>query len=358
MFCEQCGCELPAIAKFCGRCGTPVARTPSPLPSSAISPSVASPPKSTGRVFALVGAIAYLALIVLVFTLYWAHQKDNWASAIGHVVGSGLIPAVIVLIYYKTRKMKVSATRILIVLASWVFVGNIINIGRNKPPLTEGDIPIIAREAAGLAPITKTDDANRTAVRECFKEVIQQNRGYQAEVDRLNFDDLYTPSSYVNARKAEQILAQLQAALDIETGLEAGLNGVLARCEERFNTLGWSESYRKKFVTGFEEQFKKTIANRRPKVDSAKAWLNSIRDLYLFVLDNQGYFYVGGNQVRVSDPKVLAEFNEKLRQSNKLESEFEAASKLFNEQQKAHSSEFGVSPSDFGLAQEDRTKTK
>ena len=236
------------------------------------------------------GAIAYLALIVLVFTLYWAHQKDNWASAIGHVVGSGLIPAVIVLIYYKTRKMKVSATRILIVLASWVFVGNIINIGRNKPPLTEGDIPIIAREAAGLAPITKTDDASRTAVRECFKEVIQQNRVYQAEVDRLNFDDLYTPSSYVNARKAEQILAQLQAALDIETGLEAGLNGVLARCEERFNTLGWSESYRKKFVTGFEEQFKKTIANRRPMVDSAKAWLNSIRDLYLFVLDNQGYF--------------------------------------------------------------------
>lgn len=54
----------------------------------------------------------------------------------------------------------------------------------------------------------------------------------------------------------------------------------------------------------------------------------------------------------------MAEFNEKLRQSNKLESEFEAASKLFNEQQKAHSSEFGVSPSDFGLAQEDRTKTK
>jgi hypothetical protein len=42
------------------------------------------------------------------------------------------------------------------------FLDKLIAINSNRPPLTESDIPVIAKEATGLAPITNPNDAGRT----------------------------------------------------------------------------------------------------------------------------------------------------------------------------------------------------
>ncbi len=102
------------------------------------------------------------------------------------------------------------------VLASWVLIANVFNISRTKSQLTKEDIPVIAREAAGLVPIKDPNDAGRTAVREYYKEIIAQNKAYLAEVHKIELQDLYTPESYVDEEEANQIIAQLEAVLDVE----------------------------------------------------------------------------------------------------------------------------------------------
>src|SRR5947209_8631536 len=182
MFCGRCGAPIPANASFCPRCGNQVVvQTVEPV--ATMSTSVMPSRTSRWPTISVVGATAYLICVLLMFGVYWERQEDDWPSAFGYEIGTALIPVVIVLLYYYLkRKKNASTARIVTTLASWVLFMNLVSVGHEQPHLTTADIPVIAREAAGLAPITNQNDTGRTAVREYFKEVIAQNKDYQAKV--------------------------------------------------------------------------------------------------------------------------------------------------------------------------------
>jgi hypothetical protein len=87
--------------------------------------TVGSPSKDTKwKSISLAGAAIYLTSVVVIFALYWKGQKDDWATGIGFEIGTALIPAIIVLLYYCfKKKQEPSTTRILSVLASWILFG-------------------------------------------------------------------------------------------------------------------------------------------------------------------------------------------------------------------------------------------
>src|ERR1700733_16289701 len=117
MFCGICGSAIPINAVFCPRCGSPVPLVKAPV---SVSPTpISSAPPSTPT-WAVVASVAYLIVVLGSFAAHWENEQRDWASAIGYEIGTALIPAVIVLIYYKIQKRKASAARVMSVLASWI----------------------------------------------------------------------------------------------------------------------------------------------------------------------------------------------------------------------------------------------
>jgi hypothetical protein len=348
MFCGRCGAPIPLNASFCPRCGGSVLGIQTPAPSPAIPISTSPLAKSRWGVLGLVSAVVYLIVVLVCFASFWERREADWASAVGYEIGSAFIPAAIVLLYYKVRKQRASAVRVIAVLASWVLITNVFSISSIKPDLTEADIPVIAKEAAGLVPITNPNDAGRTVLRDYFKEIIAQNKNYSSKIDSINYEGLYTPQSYLDAGEAKRIISQLDAALEIELSQEDALDSIVERCRTRINSLNWSEEYKKKFLKGFDEAVQKKLAVRRPLVDSEKKWLNSVRDIYIFVLDNQQYFRRSGDDITIANTRIRDEFNERIGHANELNQKYQASKSLYEQNENEGLSKIGLSAHDFG----------
>jgi hypothetical protein len=299
----------------------------------------------------LVGATAYLTAVVAVFTLYWKGQEGNWAAGVGHEIGTSIIPSVIVLLYYKVRKQITTTARVICVLTTWIFFANLISIGSNRPQLTEADIPAIAKEAAGLVPITNPNDAARTAVRDYFKEIIALNKNYFSRVRTINLEGLYTQQSYLDANETKRIVSQLDNATEIEQAQEDALDGIVERYKKRIDSLDWSEEYKRAFMKGFDEKYQESIAVRRPVVASEKEWMNSLRDLYVFVSNKRPYFRRSGDKIAIVQTETLDQFNEKIGHANELRQKYLDSKKLFDEKEKEGLEKLGLSAHDLGRAE-------
>jgi hypothetical protein len=201
-----------------------------------------------------------------------------------------------------------------------------------------------------VVPVSEPNDAGRAAVRQYFKEIIEQNKLYQSKVAALNFENLYTQESYLDAREANRMIKEVEDALQIEEDQVAALDGIATRCKERINALDWSEGEKRRFISGFESKYKETVASRTPLINSEKEWVTSISDLYSFVLENQGYFQRSGSEVLISNEHVLASFNARVEQANKLRETYQAVLKDFDQKQKANSAGLGLSAHDLGLS--------
>jgi hypothetical protein len=97
---------------------------------------------------------------------------------------------------------------VITVLASWILITNLFSISRIRPELTEADLPVIAKEAAGVVPISNPNDTDRTMLRDYFAEMIAQNKSYLSKLDTISYEGLYTPRSYLDAGEARRIIAQ------------------------------------------------------------------------------------------------------------------------------------------------------
>jgi hypothetical protein len=88
---------------------------------------------------------------------------------------------------------------------------------------------------------------------------------------------------------------------------------------------------------------------RRGLLESERGWFKSKTDLYSFAIQNHRYFHAGKEQVIVSDPEVLDEFNKKIDRSNELRKQYQTALQSFKKNQRSTVADLGVSERDFGL---------
>jgi hypothetical protein len=217
--------------------------------------------------------------------------------------------------------------------------------------LTTADIPVIAKKAAGLVPITEPTDTGRAALREYFKDIIAQNKEYQAKLKTLDFKMLYTPQSYLDARETNHIMSEIDNAIQIEEEQESSLATIQTRCEERINALDWPEWEKKQFRKGFQSAYQESAATRKPVITPENEWFAALRDLYTFVSSNRRFFGRSGTQVVVANDDVLNTFNSKVHHANELKAKYESLMSNLKNMQKQSSSSFGLSPQDFGMTQ-------
>jgi hypothetical protein len=76
---------------------------------------------------------------------------------------------------------------------------------------------------------------------------------YMSKVDAISYEGLYTPQSYLDAREARRIIAQLEAVLEMEKSQERALDDIAERYKTKIESLDRSEEYKRKFLKGFDE---------------------------------------------------------------------------------------------------------
>jgi hypothetical protein len=275
-------------------------------------------------------------------------RDDDWALAFGYTLGSALIPSVVVLVYYRWKNRNASAARKIAALATWVLIANLFNVSHAKPKLTKADMPLILKEAAGLAPVKDPNDAARTALREYFQDIISQNKIYTAEVDKLNIPNLYTPQSYLDEEEARQIIVQLEGILSTEEKQEAALKDIRGRLVSRINALDWQNSEKKEFLKGFDEKFDEVESNRQKLLETETVWVNSVIDLYNFAIQDHRFFHLNEGHIIITNPEILDQFNKRIDRSNELGKQYKTALQSFKKNQESWLSDFGASSRDFG----------
>src|SRR5215475_9212460 len=143
MICTYCQTPMPEMATGCPKCGASV--------STQGEENVRTRASLASRLPLLASGI-YLVAVFVFFSFMHVRKGGAWAHALGYEAGICLLPSILVLLFYR-KKRGVSPGRILFVLTSWLLLANLISWRGNRNHISESDIPVIAKEAAGLAPI-------------------------------------------------------------------------------------------------------------------------------------------------------------------------------------------------------------
>jgi hypothetical protein len=111
------------------------------------------------------------------------------------------------------------------------------------------------------------------------------------------------------------------------------------------------KGFKKKFIKGFDEKYQETLAVRKPLFASEREWINSVRDLYVFVLQKQQYFRRSGDNIAIVQTDMRNQFNEKIDHANELHQKYQASKKLYDEKEKERLGKLGLSVHDLGSAE-------
>lgn len=340
MICPNCQTSLPDQATICHQCTAPISR---PTETVGRKPSL-------GSTLALLFAAVYLLLTLACFSFIQFSRQGDWGSAIGYEIGTALIPSILVLLYYR-KKRNISSARIVVVATTWILLASLMSSRNSKNHISESDIPIVAKEAAGIVPITDPNDPGRTVLRGYFKELIAQNRDYESKVAKVDWGNLYTPKSYLDPNQTNQVLAEIRDVMQLEKQQESALATITNRLKDRVNGLDWSDHEKQAFIKGFDRSYAETLRSRKQVLDSEYDFLSSLQDLYTLVSANRRYFKMSAGRVVVTDDAVLSQFNKDVNLTNERRVKYQSALKTSKQQRDQGATKLGLSNREFGVSE-------
>ncbi len=310
--------------------------------------------------------IVLYGLLLLVPIVVWSVTNNDrgLAYGTGEAVGYLLIPLAVVTIYFRRRKPPATVGRYLFALFTWMFVGQVIGLGMSsRPEVTEKDVPILMREAAGLSPIREPDNAARKAVRDVYRELIESQRAYEAQVKALQTpvsETLLQGPSFASAEAMRAAMDHLQKMTAVEKQQGDALDGFHQRMLAAIDGLSWSQRKKDDFKAGLRSSFERENPFRQRVLDTELAWFAAMMEVYQFGLENQDKIAVlnvrspdgkevPGGQITIADEAVRAEFNQKMDEAEEMRKKFVEANSAFQQNQKANEKKVGVSRDELGL---------
>ena len=242
-----------------------------------------------------------------------------------------------------------------LLLLSPFFIGFAIGFGRGFSSSFENSDQKVARlmrEAAGLQPVQKPlfgENKLDTQLRDLFRKLIQLNKDYQANVDRLNLSEtrkLATSESFVDPSSASEGLKQLHAAYDLDAQQEQQLQQLMESFRHQFDDVSASE--RETIVEGFNKGLAQSMVPRQHATSTEKAWVDAMDDVYNYAELHHADFNMRYGQLVITDDAELQEFNDKIHSLNARRQEFQQAQAEFNRFQGSTWQKMGVSGHDVG----------
>lgn len=301
---------------------------------------------------------------VLLVPMFWLGirlSQGSLAFSIGEAVGRSLIPMIGVMIYFRWRKPPASVGRFLFSLFTWMFIGQVIGLGYGaaRPDLTEKDVPILMREAAGLAPIRQPDHEARKAIRGVYRELLDSSRAYEAEVKALEGpvgESLLQPASFSSPASMQTSLDYLEKMTAVEQRQADALGNFVTRMSAAIDGLNWSQRRKEQFKEGLRSSVERESAIQQRLLQAEIAWFASMTEVYQFALKNYSKITVEAasaevpeGQLAIYDDRVREEFNQMMDKAEELRKKFLAAQSAFAQNLKANEKKSGVSRKELGL---------
>ncbi len=357
MFCTECGSAIPEGQIACPRCSAaartaggataPAAATAAPAPAPA-----AAAPRSTPLQIVLV--CLYGILLLVPMALFSISRSEG---SLAFALGRSLIPAVIVILYY--RKKQVSGTRIAFSLITWIFVGNLFLLGQGlqsrKPTLRESDIPGVLRDAAGIGPVPAQDTPERAALRESYRALLARSRKYEEDIARIDgtpeMKNLLRPPSYASLGTMQATLGYLKEEREVERVQGNAVDDFVADFSREVQGFDWPRTDKEAFMKGLEKSLAEQAPVRNAAVQAKIAWLDADIQLYEFAAAHHDGIR-GGEKVIIPDAGVRTEFNQRVDQSEAARKRFLAAVHAWQQMQQGAQQKMGISQKELGLGKQ------
>src|SRR5262249_9026625 len=145
----------------------------------------------------------------------------------------------------------------------------------SRPDVSEKDVPILMREAAGLSPIREPDNAARKAIRDVYRELIESQRAYEAQVQALQTPaaaNLLQAPSFASAETMQASLDHLQKMTTVEKQQGESLDRFHQRMFAAIDGLSWSQRKKDDFKNGLRTSFERESPFRKRVLDTELAW--------------------------------------------------------------------------------------
>jgi hypothetical protein len=352
MKCGSCAKAIPDGFADCPWCGTACA-------TIAGSPfdAVPSPPSALKNALVWTGVSLCSACVVVIshFAVLRAHgpREYNSAFVIGRTIGSYLIPAICVLVYYRLSGRKPSAPVKLLVISCFSVLWALIALGGVRPrPSFQSEMRSLAEAGrqsqarpTRTVPPTKWDPA----IHSFFDDVRSFHANYVSAVSKTETLPvaLYSPDSFRDGATIQEALTELRARLAI-SGEFSSPERLLDKMPQYLNGIDASEGEKKSFLEGFGASARKDLSARKIVSNNERIWAESAIDLYNFALAHENDFSVQNRQVVFQRKGEEAEFARKLEIAQLRQLEFLNVYRRFIAAQSASLAQLGLPPLDIG----------
>jgi hypothetical protein len=301
-------------------------------------------------------AIVMMRRTIFVRTFGHFTAEGSFRFVVG-ILLSFLLPLIGVFVYYRKRTRPPIHRKVLLVSTFAMVFSFLAYRGSWVSPtsLNKERISILAREGAGLLPVSQDQSVWDSPVRSCFADISDFSRRYLEEanqLDRSALSGLYSAESFKDSRQMEKVLTQLRALLALE-GKYASLDPILERNKARIRSVDAPDSAKNLVLDTMNgSAAQKGIANRSALYAKEKAWIQSSIDLYEFTLTKRDSYALRDGKLVFKNRTVMSEFNQRLKDAVGRKADILQANEDFENLQKEGLREFNLQPSDMRLSQE------
>ncbi|HKW34990.1 MAG TPA: hypothetical protein VJN92_18410 [Candidatus Acidoferrum sp.] len=311
-------------------------------------------------ILVVAGLLLWLPILRLNYlrALRWAGVMNAEASGymLGGCLTSLLVGLLTMFVVAKIRGKKsapptrffgVSVVGFLISFLS--FMGSL-----NAPPdKTQRNIAELLRQAAGKKPTTADANWSDGPMRDFFRELLDRNQQYIAEVHALDssaIKNLYSADSYAGKAHMEKVMSQLRAAYDVDQKYSS-IEPVLKIVRDRVAVAHASEREKQDFLKGMDESLDRSLRPRTELLRTEKLWMDSTLDLYGFMLAHSSDYSIQDTKLYFADSAIRKQFTDLQSKAVASHKGFLKAKAALEAARKDNLNRLGVSMSEFTPSQ-------
>jgi hypothetical protein len=368
MTCPTCGSDLDPTGQ-CAHCATlavPAAPAAAAPPGDPFAPAPAEAPPNRWKapLFAFLATILLVPVVGLNYlrALRWAGviNAESFGYMMGGVLMSLLFGLLAMFFVQKARRKKaepasktLGVVSIALFFSMFAFTGEIASRHGGTTSDAYHKAGNLLKEAAGKQPVSKDANWWDAPSRDFFRDILEKNQHYSAEVAALDssaIKNLYSSDSYAGKAHMEKVVSQLRAALAVDAKYTS-LDPIIKKMEERVAAADASESEKQNFLKGMHGSLDRSLAPRNELILTEEAWMKSTIDLYEYAIAHTADYSIRGNKLYFRKDATREEFMSQQSKAIALHHNFLKAKKAWEESRKSKLDQMGVSRSDLTPSQ-------
>lgn len=314
------------------------------------------------HVFGWLALGAVLLATVALGSLLPVNEKGDAAFQAGYRVGrigAPLLIAFLIACIVGGRKSSRHPNRFALtfcLIAGFFLLASLLGSGVFATAFEPSDqrIARLLREAAGTQPIHESWLPSRRrwddAIRGQYRELLDQNREYQAAQQKLTADSsdihLNSAASFADPEIGARCVKYVGDLYALDRFHEDQVRNSMGRLREAIILGARNQTERDEMLKGYDANWATQLAGRNKVLAGEKAWNDALQQEYKYAADHASNFRVVDGHLIVADQTVREQFNSLLEEQRRLRLDFIDTQKAFTKSQAETLEKVGIKAKD------------